>query len=120
MRGRSVMDLKSNHAPDGGARCKLPCPFNARRIVRRAMGWKIPLCILAALCGSCGLSAAQSPQRTGSALLIEKENIVDARLKGSPWKTAAVGTELNIADQLRTGEFSRAAMRFTDLSVLRI
>ena len=55
----------------------------------------------------------------GPAQLIERENVVDARLKGLPWKAAPVGTELAPGDRLRTGEFSRAAIRFTDLSVLR-
>jgi tetratricopeptide (TPR) repeat protein len=76
--------------------------------------------ILLALCGSCELFSAESPPRLGGSVLVEKENIVDARLKGAPWKAAAVGAELEIGDRLRTGEFSRAAVRFTDLSVLRV
>ena len=65
-------------------------------------------------------NAADKPAVSGVAQIIEKVNVVDARLKGLAWKPATVGTELTTGERLRTGEFSRAALRFTDLSVLRV
>ncbi|NBV86082.1 MAG: hypothetical protein EBS01_07435, partial [Verrucomicrobia bacterium] len=65
------------------------------------------------------LASARSVS-TESAALIEKENRVEVELGGAPWKSADLGARLNIADRLRTGELSRAAIRFTDLSVLRV
>ena len=45
---------------------------------------------------------------------------MDAASGGGSWKSATVGQTLAIHDRLRTGEDSRAAVRMTDLSVLRI
>ena len=54
------------------------------------------------------------------ALLLSKENIVDAAARNTPWAPAVVGQSLAAHERLRTGQDSRAAMRLTDLSVLRI
>ena len=51
---------------------------------------------------------------------MEKENVVEVQARGAAWKPAQLGLELAIGDRLRTGEFSRAAVRFTDLSMLRV
>ncbi|MEA3213289.1 MAG: hypothetical protein QOE70_6346 [Chthoniobacter sp.] len=56
----------------------------------------------------------------GGAVLVEKENVVETQIRGVPWQAANVGLELAVRDKLRTGEFSRAAVRFTDLSMLRV
>ena len=45
---------------------------------------------------------------------------MDAATGGGSWTPATVGQALAIHDRLRTGEDSRAAVRMTDLSVLRI
>ena len=45
---------------------------------------------------------------------------MDAASGGGLWASATVGQALAIHDRLRTGEDSRAAVRMTDLSVLRI
>ena len=45
---------------------------------------------------------------------------MDAASSGGAWKSATVGQTLAVHDHLRTGEDSRAAVRMTDLSVLRI
>ena len=45
---------------------------------------------------------------------------MDAASGGGSWKSAVVGQALATHDRLRTGEDSRAAVRLTDLSVLRI
>ncbi len=52
--------------------------------------------------------------------VLSKENVVDASRSGGPWASAAVGQVLALRDRIRTGEDSRAAIRMTDLSVLRI
>jgi len=55
-----------------------------------------------------------------NASLLSKENVVDAASGGGSWTPATVGQALAVRDRLRTGEDSRAAVRMTDLSVLRI
>jgi tetratricopeptide (TPR) repeat protein len=63
---------------------------------------------------------AQTPENAANASLLSKENVVDAASGGGSWTSATVGQPLAIHDRLRTGEDSRAAVRMTDLSVLRI
>jgi tetratricopeptide (TPR) repeat protein len=67
------------------------------------------------LAGS-GLALASPPAAT----LVEKENLVEAQPLGSSWRAAPVGLALETQDRLRTGEFSRATLRFADRSVLRV
>ena len=45
---------------------------------------------------------------------------MDAASGGGSWTSATVGQPLAVNDRLRTGEDSRAAVRLTDLSVLRM
>jgi tetratricopeptide (TPR) repeat protein len=59
-------------------------------------------------------------QTAGNASLLSKENVVDVASGGGSWAPATVGQPLSIRDRLRTGEDSRAAVRMTDLSILRI
>lgn len=63
---------------------------------------------------------AQGTAAGGAAVLIERENVVDAQVGRLAWRAADLGTSLSKRDKLRTGEFSRAAVRFTDLTVLRV
>ena len=78
--------------------------------------------LLAVAAGSALLpiAQAQTPDSAGNASLLSKENVVDAASGGGLWASATVGQALAIHDRLRTGEDSRAAVRMTDLSVLRI
>ena len=55
-----------------------------------------------------------------AAVLVEKEKVVEARSQNAGWRAAALGSEFAARDGLRTGEFSRAALRFTDRSMLRV
>ena len=55
-----------------------------------------------------------------NASLLSKENVVDVASGGGSWTSASVGQALAVRDRLRTGEDSRAAVRMTDLSVLRV
>ena len=63
---------------------------------------------------------AQTPESAGNASVLSKENVVDVASGGRSWTSAVVGQALATHDRLRTGEDSRAAVRMTDLSVLRI
>ena len=62
------------------------------------------------------LSFAGNP----AAVLIEAEKIVEVQARGAAWKAAGAGLELGTDDRLRTGEYSRAAMRLSDLTTMRI
>ncbi len=69
----------------------------------------------------CEPNAPAEPSITGpAATLVEKANFVEAQGRGEVWRPAETGLGLNIGARLRTGEFSRAAVRFADLSLLRI
>src|SRR5688572_4249354 len=63
------------------------------------------------------MAAAQSGP---GAELLSKENVVDVARANASWTAATVGQPLAVSDRLRTGEDSRAAVRMTDLSVLRM
>src|SRR4051794_6696039 len=60
----------------------------------------------------------QSPG--GDAELVEKENQVDAQKPAKAWQKAEVGLALATRDKVRTGEFSRAVVRFQDRSMMRM
>ncbi|MDQ6912373.1 MAG: FecR family protein [Verrucomicrobiota bacterium] len=63
------------------------------------------------------LTAQESAQ---TATLISKDNRVDVARAGGGWSVASVGQKLNVGDQLRTGEDSRATVRMSDGSVLQL
>ena len=63
---------------------------------------------------------AQTAESSPPAVLLTKENIVDVALHGAAWSNATVGQTLAIHDRIRTGEDSRATVRLSDLTVLRI
>ena len=60
----------------------------------------------------------QAPPK--NAELLTKENIVDVAAGSRQWESAVVGQALAFHDRLRTGEESRATLRLSDLSVLRV
>ena len=64
--------------------------------------------------------AAQTADSPPAAVLLTTENIVDIAQRNAAWAPATAGQTLNIRERLRTGEDSRAAVRLTDLSVLRV
>jgi tetratricopeptide (TPR) repeat protein len=66
------------------------------------------------------IAIAKDTSQTDSATLISKENLVDTSRPPAEWRSATVGQELIAHDRLRTGEDSRAAVRFGDSTVLRI
>ena len=76
--------------------------------------------LFAVLAAFLSIGYAQTPESADKATLLSKENVVDAASGGGAWTSATVGQLLAIHDRLRTGEDSRAAVRMTDLSVLRI
>src|SRR3954454_14729833 len=64
-------------------------------------------------------TVAQQSAKVGEAALIEAENEVSARKTGK-WEKGVPGLPLSIGDGVRTGEFSRATVRLTDLSAFRM
>lgn len=56
----------------------------------------------------------------GQAELLEKENVVEAQKGKAKWQSAAVGLKFDDGDKVRTGEFSRATLRLSDLSTMRM
>ena len=63
---------------------------------------------------------AANPPPQAAAVVIEKENLVEAQPHGRAWQSAERGAALALRDRLRTGEYSRAAVQLTDRSVLRV
>jgi ferric-dicitrate binding protein FerR (iron transport regulator) len=61
---------------------------------------------------------AQQPG-SGQATLLKTDNRVEIS-RGGAWSAAAAGQALNIGDQLRTGEDSRATVQLADGSVLQL
>src|SRR5215470_4085632 len=66
------------------------------------------------------ITNAEDTSHQDGATLISKENLVDSSRPPAQWQSATVGQELITHDRLRTGEDSRAAVRFGDSTVLRI
>jgi tetratricopeptide (TPR) repeat protein len=62
----------------------------------------------------------QTASKTGEAALLEAENKVAIKKEGADWQPSAPVLPLTIGDGIQTGELSRAAVRLTDLSVLRM
>jgi len=70
--------------------------------------------------GSPSLLAAPAETTTGC-VLVEKEGKVEIAKKGSAtWAPAQVDQALAIGDRIRTGSRSRAALRWSELSVARV
>src|ERR1043165_2167928 len=65
---------------------------------------------------------AQAAEAAGSGcVLVEKEGKVEVARKGTTtFKAVAVGAALQNGDQLQTGSRSRATLRWSDLSVMRV
>jgi len=65
---------------------------------------------------------APSRAQTGApnSELLEKENIVEVQTSGKAWQPAAVGMKLAVRDRVRTDLDSRAVVRLTDLTILRL
>lgn len=69
----------------------------------------------------CLVSASQSSLWAQDAQLVEKESIVEKRPRsGGAWSGADVGTAFLPLDKVRTGELSRAVLRLSDKSELRL
>src|SRR5688572_821062 len=55
-----------------------------------------------------------------NAHVLEKQNTVVVAKPDAAWVAAEVGQQLAARDRLRTGQLSRALLRLTDLSMLRL
>ena len=62
----------------------------------------------------------QNASKPVVAALVEAENQVDAKRGVTPWEKGIPVLPLSVGNLIRTGELSRAAVRLTDLSMLRI
>ncbi len=79
--------------------------------------WRLAFSVLCALCA---FDDAPAQTADASAALLTKENEVDVAGPAASWIPATVGQALAIRDRLRTGEDSRATVRLSDASILRI
>ena len=97
-----------------------------RRVSRNRLPFAIQLrrlgacCIVAAFVGFAPRSSwAQQPPATG--VLVGMEGSVEIlRAATTNWTAANIGVSLGVGDQLRTGPRSRATLRLSNLSVLRV
>jgi tetratricopeptide (TPR) repeat protein len=83
----------------------------------RACCFRIGASLAVGLAGLVWLGEARAQT---AAVLVEREKIVEAQKRGAAWKDAPLGLELAVRDKVRTGEYSRAAVRFLDLSMIRL
>jgi tetratricopeptide (TPR) repeat protein len=74
--------------------------------------------IVAILLGS--FSAHASAEEPAAGEIISKENSVDTARPSVAWRPASVGQKLIWHERLRTGEDSRAALRLSDSTILRV
>ena len=65
-------------------------------------------------------SHAQENASPEGAALVEAENQVSTKRQGTSWQKAVPILPLAIGDRVRTGELSRAVVRLTDSSMLRL
>ena len=89
-----------------------------RTLFRRAH----QLCYLGALLLAPTLLAQPAPEtQTAPAIVLGREGKVDAAAKGTAnWTAVTTNQALQTGDRLRTGLRSRATIRWSDLSVLRV
>jgi tetratricopeptide (TPR) repeat protein len=68
-----------------------------------------------------GVFAAPVNTNGASAIVVSVEGTVEIlRLGAREWTVASVGSSMGVGDQLRTGQRSRATLRLSNLSVLRV
>jgi tetratricopeptide (TPR) repeat protein len=65
-------------------------------------------------------ATAQTTNNPDAAEVLSKENSVDTARPSATWQPATVGQKLVWHERLRTGEDSRAAVRMSDASILRV
>lgn len=63
---------------------------------------------------------AEVPAQPDAAVIVEVEKSVEIQPRGGAWNPAQIGKGLRIDDRLRTGEFSRALIRLSDLTTMRL
>jgi len=74
------------------------------------------------ICISCTVRGAESPTGQGQVcVLLTREGKVEVSRKGTAqWSEGQTNQVLQVGDRLRTGMRSRAALRWSDLSVIRV
>jgi len=93
---------------------------SAGRIRKTAFNHSLVLVTALSVATSTRIATAQNPENLILAEILSKENSVDASNHRPDWKPATVGQKLAVHDWLRTGEDSRAAVRLSDSSILRL
>ncbi len=74
--------------------------------------------LLLVLCA--GALPARAAEKPDDAEIFSVENSVETAGPSAAWLPATVGQKLALHDRVRTGEDSRAAVRLSDLSILRL
>ncbi len=64
--------------------------------------------------------ATPPAEGAGAAAVVSKDNRVEFNGGGGGWRAASSGQELQVGDQLKTGEDSRATVRMADGSILQL
>src|SRR5262245_4721694 len=78
------------------------------------------LCLLAFGVSARRAPAAPAPNAPTCILLTKEGKVEVARQGAAQWAPAQTNLTLNIGDRLRTGLRSRATLRWSDLSVMRV
>ena len=85
--------------------------------IKRSGLWRL---LVAVLSFSTLISPAQQPLSEASTVISAEGTVEVLHVGATNWSTAAVGDKLNVGDQVRTGPRSRATVRLSNLSVLRV
>jgi Flp pilus assembly protein TadD len=96
--------------------CILPSGGKTHLILFRA-AWIILICLGASFPG---FAQKSEPVGTAGTILTVAKVVEIKRNGGSQWSTASTNQVLTFGDMLRTGPESRATVRLSDLSILRI
>ena len=97
------------------SRCDLLPPENSRTLPPRCLFTL--LCIIAVPVGTL---LAQDAGQAEAAVVLSRENQVDSARPSAAWRPVAIGQKMIWHERLRTGEDSRAALRMSDSSIMRI
>lgn len=101
---------------------RLPLTRKRREIRRGVRASRLLTLIVVMLMGApfSRRAPAQTTNNPDAAELLSKENSVDTARPSATWRPATVGQKLIWHERLRTGEDSRAAVRMSDASILRV
>ena len=113
MRHQDCQGIQTARPPLARKRCRNCWSVKASRLLRL-----IAIMFLGVLFSRA--ATAQTTNNPDAAELLSKENSVDTARPSAAWRPATVGQKLIWHERLRTGEDSRAAVRMSDSSILRV